>query len=66
MKTIEELMYVHQITPSRISYLLQEGIELERLKLELLRITKENSVDSHLTILEGGRFRALIDQLVFG
>ena len=61
MHLLEELMLYYQIDPTRISYLLHEAIELERLKLEIHRATKGNSIESHLTILEGGRFLALID-----
>ena len=58
---VQDLMSLHQIEPSRIAYLLQQGIELERLRLQMYRVIEANSVESHITILEGDRFLALID-----
>lgn len=61
MITLQQLMSTHQITPHRITYLIQEGIELERLKLEIHRAAKSESVESHITILEGERLVSLLD-----
>lgn len=60
MQLLQQLT-THQITPERISYLIREGIELERLKLEIQRATKSESVESHITILEGERLVSLLD-----
>lgn len=58
---LQDLMLLYQIHPARIAYLLKQGIELERLKLQMYRVIEADCIDSHITILEGDRFRALID-----
>lgn len=39
-----------------IIYLLNQGIEIERLRLEFLELTKSNTLDSYIQIMEGERF----------
>lgn len=60
MRALHHLISTHQITPERITYLLNEAIELERLKLEIYRITKSESIEAHITILEGERLVSLL------
>lgn len=63
MHDLRLLMSTYQINPSRITYLLQQAIELERLKLQVYRETENNAVESHITILEGDRLLTLIRSL---
>lgn len=65
MQTIQSAMSIYQIAPQRIAYLIREALELERLKLEIHRSASGDSIESHITILEGNRFLALIDQQEF-
>lgn len=62
MHAIKNAMSTYQIAPQRIAYLIRQGIEVEKIKLEVYRSTKGDSIESHITILEGGRFLALIDR----
>lgn len=61
MHPIKYTMSVYQITPHRIAYLIREALELESLKLEVHRATNGDSIESHITVLEGNRFLALLD-----
>lgn len=61
MRAFHHLISTHQITPERITYLLNEAIQLERLKLEICRATKSECIESHITILEGERLVSLLD-----
>lgn len=63
MRPLLSAMSIYQITPKRIAYLIHEAIELEKLKLEVHRTAAGDSIESHITILEGNRFLALIDGL---
>lgn len=65
MEIIKSAMSMYQITPQRIAYLIREALELERLKLEVHRSTSGDSIESHITILEGNRFLVLIDEQGF-
>lgn len=60
MQPIRSAMSLYQITPQRIAYLIQEALELEKLKLEFYRTANGNSIESHITILEGNRFLTLL------
>lgn len=66
MRSIKSTMSIYQITPQRIAYLINEGLELEKLKLEIHRVSNGDSIESHITILEGNRFLALIGGLESG
>ena len=49
-----------------LTRLLNLGIEVERLNLEIYRCLKTNSVDSHVAILEGERFVYLLSHSASG
>lgn len=56
----QSLIAKHNISTESVTYLMQQGIELERLKLEVHRETKCDSVQSHIIILEGERLVSLL------
>lgn len=58
--TIIPLMEEHHIYPENIIHLLNEGIEIERLRLQVQKATNAESIESHIKIMEGERFISLL------
>lgn len=60
MVRLQAFFEQNQINYQSINYLLEEAVELERLKLEVHRLTDIESVESHVKILEGERLITLL------
>jgi hypothetical protein len=43
-----------------IAYLLKQGIEVENLRLEVLKSTNSESIESHIKIIQGEGFLSLL------
>lgn len=48
------------IQPEYICQLLNQGIEVERLRLQIHQVTETESIESHVRILQGERFMSLL------
>ena len=57
---ITPLLQEHHICPQSIIHLLREGIQIERLALQIQKSTNSESVESRIKILEGERFITLL------
>jgi hypothetical protein len=49
-----------QLSPNAILYLLQQGIEVEKLRLEFLQSANAESIESHCRILQGEQFASIL------
>lgn len=62
---LQSLLHEHQIKPTTILYLIEQGIELEKLKLEVNYQLKAKSIDSFTAIMQGERFISLLSFSLF-
>jgi hypothetical protein len=60
MTELQFFFQQHQLNYRSINELLQEAVELERLKLDVHRLTDGESIACHLKIIEGERLIALL------
>lgn len=60
MHTLQACLLKYDIQPETILFLINQGIEIEKLKLELQRFTNSESIESHIKILQGERFTSLL------
>jgi len=60
MSTLQAFLHEHELQVETIIYLLNQGIEIERLKLEIQHCTDSDSIESHLKIINGERFAFLL------
>lgn len=58
--SITPLMEEHHICRQAIIHLLNEGVALERLRLEVQELTKSDTLDSYVKIMQGERFLTLL------
>ena len=60
LHNLQTLLNHYDLEPSALFYLLEEGIEIERLKLEVQRCSSGDSIESHIRIIHGERFLMLL------
>lgn len=58
---LQSILIEHQITPTNLRYIVELGIEMEKLKLDL---GHDNGVDSFVRIMQADRFNSLLCFLV--
>lgn len=61
---LQSVLIEHQITPTNLRYIVEQGIEMEKLKLEVERSLNHGSVDSFVKIMQADRFSSLLCFLV--
>lgn len=60
MDTLQTFLRENELQADVILHLLNQGIEVERLKLEIHRCTNAESIESHIKIIHGERFSSLL------
>lgn len=60
MRRLQAFLHDHEIEAETIIYLLNQGIEIERLKLEIEHCTDSDGIESHIKIIHGERFTSLL------
>lgn len=60
MEKLQAFFENNHLSYQTISYLLEEAKELEQLKLDIHRLTDNQSVDCHIRIIEAERFITLL------
>jgi hypothetical protein len=63
---LNPLFEENNIDPQTIIYLLKEGIQLERLKLEVKENTESETLQTFNKIMEGERFLTILISARFG
>lgn len=59
---LQSILIEHQITPTNLRHIVDQGIEMERLKLEMG--IRHGDGDSFIKIMQADRFRSLLCFLV--
>lgn len=60
ISTLQSFLLEHQLDADDIFYLVEQGIEMERLKLEIARSANADSVSCYTRIMEGERLLCLL------
>ena len=60
IKTLQAFFEDNHLTYQTFAYLIEEAKELERLKLDIHRLTGHGAVECHIRILEAERFLTLL------
>lgn len=60
MDNLQTFLRENELKADAILHLLHQGIELERLKLEIHRCTNADSIESHIKIIHGEKFSSLL------
>lgn len=64
--SFQSFMEINNIPPETISYLLEQGIECERIRLQVQEATESDTLNSHIKLLQGERFLALLTSACTG
>lgn len=56
----------HNLDAATLYYLLEQGIEVERIRLQMLQCTKAPSIESHVKIIQGERILSLLTAIGLG
>ncbi len=57
---LQVFLQENELPADTIIHLIQQGVEIERLKLEIMRCTESESISTHIKILQGERFAFLL------
>lgn len=63
-ESLSPILSTYSVDSDRLLSLLQQGIEIEKLRLEMQHVTNAESIESRLNIIHGERFVSLL--LVLG
>lgn len=57
---LHDYLTAHRLEAEKLGFLLQQGIEVERLRLQVEHCTNSESIESHVKIMHGERFLSLL------
>lgn len=57
---LHDYLTTHRLEAEKLGFLLQQGIEVERLRLQIEHCTESESIESHIKIIQGERFLSLL------